>query len=180
MAPSIFLSDHCDVPVDVILQALDLVSFASVLNLVLLTTDSISAMFSGTTGFRSLTLNCRHWRILTQRLLVCNTCVRVSFLLDFNSRLIVVTGEAMIIDLDTNHRIKSTEMCWQIETPKTVKGKTRWHPFLYYPTMESALRGAAQRELRLDPAHGVHEALDAVNRLTLKYAQIFDNVGKPE
>ena len=43
--------------------------------------------------------------------------------------------------------------------------------------MDSALREAAQREIRTFPATGITEAIDACRRVTQKYAQIFDDVG---
>ena len=44
--------------------------------------------------------------------------------------------------------------------------------------VDAALHSAAQRELRVYPAQIIAEALDAVSRVTHKYAQIFDYVGR--
>lgn len=84
----------------------------------------------------------------------------------------------MIIEIDDKTRIRGTEHCWQLEKTKIVKGKTEWRPFKYFTTMDGALRGAAQREIRTDPAHGINQAITACNRVTEKYARIFDDVGK--
>lgn len=43
----------------------------------------------------------------------------------------------------------------------------------------TALHEAAQRELRLFPSNTLSEAFDACVRVTQKYAQIFDDVGRP-
>ena len=84
----------------------------------------------------------------------------------------------MIISIDDKTRIHGTEYCWQIERVKKVKGRVEWRPYKYYVSMDVALREAAQREIRTYPANGILEAIDACNRVTQKYAQIFDSVGK--
>jgi len=84
----------------------------------------------------------------------------------------------MIIDLDDKTRIRGTKTCWQLESARTVKGVVEWRPQKYFLTLDDALRSAAQREIRTNPAHGITEAIDACNRVTQKYARIFDSVGK--
>ena len=84
----------------------------------------------------------------------------------------------MIIDIDNKTRIRGTEMCWQLEKTKIVRGKVEWRPFKYFTQMDKALREAAQREIRTDPAHGFNQAIVACNRITEKYARLFDDVGK--
>ncbi len=84
----------------------------------------------------------------------------------------------MIITLSENHRIRGTETCWQLERLKQRKGKPKWKPYKYFATVDSALHSAAQREIRVYPANTLTEAFEAVNRLTHKYAQIFDDVGR--
>ena len=84
----------------------------------------------------------------------------------------------MIIFIDDQTRIRGTEYCWQLEKTKIVKGEIEWRPFKYFQTMDRALRVAAQREIRTVPANGVSEAIAACNRVTEKYARIFDDVGK--
>ena len=84
----------------------------------------------------------------------------------------------MIIDLDAKYRIRGTESCWQLEVWSLSKGKPKWTPKKYYKDFASALHEAVQRELRTDPAHGLNEALATIERLTEKYAKIFDDVGR--
>ena len=84
----------------------------------------------------------------------------------------------MIIHLSKKLRIRGTESCWQLEKPKKVKDHFEWRAFKYFTTMDSALHEAAQREIRTYPAHGIADAIDACNRVTQKYARIFDDVGK--
>ena len=84
----------------------------------------------------------------------------------------------MIIHLSEKLRIRGTTECWQLEKRKQVKDQLEWRVFKYFTTMDRALHEAAQRDIRTDPAQGISEAIDACNRITQKYAQIFDDVGK--
>ena len=84
----------------------------------------------------------------------------------------------MIIPIDEKTRIRGTEYCWQLEKTRTVKGEIEWRPFKYFTTFGKALRDAAQREIRTIPAIGFNQAIAACNRVTEKYARIFDDVGK--
>ncbi len=84
----------------------------------------------------------------------------------------------MIIPLDDKTRIRGTTECWQLEKQKKVKGQLEWRAFKYFTTMDSALQEAAQREIRTFPAMGVTEAIEASRRVTHKFAQILDDVGK--
>ena len=86
--------------------------------------------------------------------------------------------QKMIIPIDEKTRIRGTETCWQLEKTRTVKGETEWRPFKYFTTFGEALHAAAQREIRTFPSNGIAEAIAACNRVTQKYAQIFDSVGK--
>ncbi len=81
----------------------------------------------------------------------------------------------MIIALSDELRIRGTENCWQLEK---LKGKNEWRAFKYFTTVDNALHEAAQRELRVYPTQTIAEALDACSRVTQKYAQIFDDVGR--
>jgi hypothetical protein len=84
----------------------------------------------------------------------------------------------MIIHIDDKTRIRGTEHCWQIETLRKTKDGERWQAIKYYTTLGIALQEAAQREIRLAPATGITEAMDACNRVAEKYSRIFDDVGK--
>ena len=84
----------------------------------------------------------------------------------------------MIIQIDHQTRIRGTVHCWQTETIKIVKGEKQWRAFKYHNSMDSALREAAQREIRTTPTTTLTEAIAACNRVTQKYARIFDDVGK--
>ena len=84
----------------------------------------------------------------------------------------------MIIPIDDKTRIRGTEHCWQLEVKRIVSGEANWRPIKYFTSFDKGLHTAAQREIRTYPARGLTEAIDACNRVTHKYAQIFDSVGK--
>ena len=83
--------------------------------------------------------------------------------------------QIMIIHLSEKLRIRGTTECWQLES---LQNNGKWRPLKYYQSFGHALHEAAQRDIRTDPATGIAEAIDACNRITQKYAQIFDDVGK--
>lgn len=82
----------------------------------------------------------------------------------------------MIIQLDDECRIKGTKYCWQLEIAKTVKGKIEWRPKKYFSTLDAGFRELAWREIRLDPAEGMAEAIEALHRVTEKYRRMLDAV----
>ena len=84
-------------------------------------------------------------------------------------------GRKLIIHLSEKLRIRGTDRAWQLES---LKSDGEWRAFKYCTTMDGALHEAAQRDIRTDPAQGISEAIDACNRITQKYAQIFDGAGK--
>ena len=84
----------------------------------------------------------------------------------------------MIIDLDEKTRIVGTEDCWTIqrlpEKKPDSKNDPEWRTATYHTTFDSALSAALQREIRIHPAHGVAEAIEAIEALTARYTAIFD------
>ena len=84
----------------------------------------------------------------------------------------------MIIPIDENQRIKSSEYSWNLEVKHTPKGKDEyWRAIKYYTTFSQALREACAREIRLDGAESLAEAFAAATRLSEKYSKIFDGRG---
>lgn len=84
----------------------------------------------------------------------------------------------MIIPLDNNTRIVGTADSWNIERlpekKPDAKNDPKWRTEGYYTTFSNALTAALQREIRLHPAVGVVEAIEAVEALTARYTRIFD------
>ena len=82
----------------------------------------------------------------------------------------------MVIPLSKDYRIRGTKYCWQLEALRQYKGKDEWRAFKWHSTIDSALREAAQREIRLNAATDLTDAIEAVVRIGAKYARIFDDV----
>ena len=78
----------------------------------------------------------------------------------------------MIIDLGPNIRIKGTSEAWELQRTRTYKGDTKWEPFKWYGTFRQALAEAVHREIRLHPAHGLSEAIEAVSVIVQKYERL--------
>ena len=87
----------------------------------------------------------------------------------------------MIVQLDSNTRIKGTERAWELQRPRNRNGEEKWEPYKWFKSFGSVLEKAVHRETRLHPANGLSEALAACRAVTAKYARIFDVVGqRPE
>ena len=78
----------------------------------------------------------------------------------------------MIIDLDTNTRISGAERCWELQRHRNYKGGKRWEPYKWFSTFRSALEEAVHHEIRIHPAHGVSEAIEAVSDVIQKYEEL--------
>ena len=82
----------------------------------------------------------------------------------------------MIIQISKELRIRGTKYCWQLEALRQYKGKDEWRAFKWHSTVDSALREAAQREIRLNAATDLTDAIEAVEQIGAKYTRIFDGV----
>jgi len=82
----------------------------------------------------------------------------------------------MVIPLSKELRIRGTKYCWQLEALREYKGKDEWRAFKWHSTIDSALREAAQREIRLNASTDLTDAIEAVEQIGAKYARIFDGV----
>ncbi len=78
----------------------------------------------------------------------------------------------MIIPIDENKRIKGTSRCWELQRQRNYKGGKRWEPYKWFSTFRSALEEAVHREIRIHPAHGLSEAIEAVSGLVQKYEKL--------
>ena len=81
----------------------------------------------------------------------------------------------MIIHLDNKTRICGTEHCWQLEKSRIVKGQTRWAAFKYFSDLGQAVSEAVRREIRLHPATGLNEALQAIDTIAARYNKLLDD-----
>jgi hypothetical protein len=88
-------------------------------------------------------------------------------------------GNDMIIDLDSKHRIIGRTRSWDLQTLREITkgkraGEIEWKTLGYFTTFARALSEAAQREIRTNPAHGMAEAIEALQALSGKYGAIFE------
>ena len=80
----------------------------------------------------------------------------------------------MKIPLSDEYRIRGTEHCWKLEKAITRKGKPEWLAYKFFSALSDAIGEACGREIRLHPATGLTDALQAVDEIVARYARIFD------
>ncbi len=78
----------------------------------------------------------------------------------------------MIIQLDSKTRIVGTDRAWELQYPRTRNGEESWEPYKWFTTFRSALDEAVHREIRLHPAIGLAEAIDAVSSIVQRYTEL--------
>ena len=81
----------------------------------------------------------------------------------------------MIIGIDINTRIKGTSRCWELQRLRNYKGDKRWEPFKWFPTFRQALDEAVHKEIRVHPAIGLVNAIDAVSSIVRRYEELIPN-----
>lgn len=80
----------------------------------------------------------------------------------------------MILKISARTQIRGTPTCWQVEQRRKDKGKLRWRPTKYYTTLDRAVRGLAQREIRLAPTTTLAEAITAADAIVARYTRLLD------
>jgi len=78
----------------------------------------------------------------------------------------------MIVQLDAKTRIQGTERAWELQRPRTRKGELTWVPYRWFQSFGCALDEAVHREIRIHPANGLSEAIDAVSSIVQRYAEL--------
>ena len=78
----------------------------------------------------------------------------------------------MIIQLDSNTRIVGTDRAWELQHPRTRKGVEVWVPYKWFNSFGSALEQAVHREIRMHPANGLSEAIEAVSDVVRRYTEL--------
>ena len=81
----------------------------------------------------------------------------------------------MIIPLSKQYRVRGTEHQWQLEKAVIRKGKRDWQAFKYFPDLGKAVSEACQREIRLDPAASLKDALQAIDKIAARYSKLLDD-----
>ncbi|MEM8682888.1 MAG: hypothetical protein AAGF72_05610 [Pseudomonadota bacterium] len=80
----------------------------------------------------------------------------------------------MLLQIDDETRIKSTDHGWQVEYRRTKHGEAAWTPKTYHLTFGQAVSEAVQREIRRNPADTLTEAIEAVDQIARKYERVID------
>ncbi len=78
----------------------------------------------------------------------------------------------MIIQLDSKTRIVGTDRAWELQHPRTRNGEEKWEPYKWFNSFGSALEQAVHRDIRLHPAIGLAEAIEAVSGLVQRYTEL--------
>ncbi len=78
----------------------------------------------------------------------------------------------MIVQLDPKTRIKGTERAWELQRARTRKGELTWEPYKWFQSFGSALDDAVHQEIRIHPANGLSDAIEAVSGLVQRYEQL--------
>ena len=78
----------------------------------------------------------------------------------------------MIIQLDSKTRIVGTERAWELQHPRTRDGEQKWEPYKWFTSFGSALEAAVHREIRMHPANGLSEAIEAVSTIVQRYTEL--------
>ena len=81
----------------------------------------------------------------------------------------------MIIPLSKDLRVRGTAHCWQLEKRRVRKDKHEWEAFKYFQTFGEAVGAACRRDIRLDPANSLAEALEAVDQIVARYSKYLDD-----
>ena len=81
----------------------------------------------------------------------------------------------MIIPIDKDLRARGTEHCWQLEKRRVRKDSHEWEAFKYFATVGEAVGAACRREIRLHPATGLNDAIQAVDQITARYNKLLDD-----
>lgn len=81
----------------------------------------------------------------------------------------------MIIPIDKKIRIRGTADCWQLEKAVQRNGQTEWQAFKYFPTFMDAIGEACSREIRLHPAMGLTDAIQAVDKIAARFNKLLDD-----
>lgn len=78
----------------------------------------------------------------------------------------------MIVQLDPKTRIKGTERAWELQRTRTRKGELTWEPYRWFQSFGCALDEAVHREIRLHPANGLADAIEAVSSIVQRYTEL--------
>jgi len=81
----------------------------------------------------------------------------------------------MVIPLSNEYRIRGADECWQLERSVIRNGKQDWAAFKYFSELGQAVSAAYGREIRLDSAATLADAIEAIDRIAARYNKLIDD-----
>ena len=78
----------------------------------------------------------------------------------------------MIVQIDPKSRIRGTNHCWELQRLRKRNGDQSWEAYKWCISFCSALEEAVHRDIRLHPAYGLAEAIEAVSGLVQRYERL--------
>ncbi len=78
----------------------------------------------------------------------------------------------MRINLSDDRRIVGTKYAWELQRRRTVKGEDCWRAYKWFPSFARAVQEAVHTEIRTHPANDLAEAIQAVDSVVQRYAQL--------
>ena len=78
----------------------------------------------------------------------------------------------MRINLSETRRIVGTKYAWELQRRKVVKGEDRWRAYKYFQSFGRAVQEAVHAEIRTHPANDLTEAIQAVDTIVHRYANL--------
>ena len=78
----------------------------------------------------------------------------------------------MRINLSDDCRVVGTKYAWELQRCRVVKGEEQWRAFKGFPSFAMAVQEAVHAEIRRHPANDLAEAIEAVDTIVQRYAQL--------
>ncbi len=78
----------------------------------------------------------------------------------------------MKIKLSDDRRIVGTQYAWELQRRRTVKGEDCWRAYKWFRSFAMAVQEAVHAEISEHPANDLAEAIEAVDSVVQRYAQL--------
>ncbi len=78
----------------------------------------------------------------------------------------------MKIKISDDRRIVGAQYAWELQHRGTVKGEDRWRAYKWFRTFGRAVQEAVHAEIRTHPANDLAEAIQAVDTIVHRYANL--------
>ena len=78
----------------------------------------------------------------------------------------------MRVNVSDGLRIVGTKYAWELQRRRTVKGEDCWRAYKWFHTFGRAVQEAVHAEIRTHPANDLAEAIQAVDTIVHRYANL--------